>query len=228
MHITSDKPHAGAFPVYYLPWSINQMFRMKLKPSPKHPKKNESWFFGLAGGDTIVPNIFVTAAVQGCSVFVRGDPESPLVYHVNASGKNPPSGATLATANDAEFLEAARFKHRAMKQWTALAQGEHPKEGPKVGGVRRAPAQSFTGSAQLRDYMPQMKPTALQGLQQAYEEEYPTADLVEVSQFGTVFGFRADRDWAFYRQTRTTVSSRTSGEWTDEFRDPVCIKFWPS
>lgn len=228
MHITSNPPHKDAFPVYYLPWAQDHMFRMKLKPSPHHAKTTEVWGWGMFGGATITPNVFVTAAVQGCSVFVRGDPESPLVYHVNASGKNPPSGATLAAATDAPFLEAARFKARSMARLTRRAQQQFPKEGPKVGGIRQPPARSNAGAAHLTDYMPGMMPTALDQLKQDYEDEIPEADLVEVQQFGTIFGFRANRDWAFYRQTRTTVSSRTAGKWRDEFRDPVCLKFWPS
>jgi hypothetical protein len=229
MHITSHSPHSGAFPVYFLPWDTDEMYRMKLKPSPHHAKRTERWFLGMLGGDTIVPNIFVTAAVQGCSVFVRGDPESPVVYHVNASGSNPVSGATLASADSRQFLEAAQHKATVMTQRTALAQQERPKEGPKLPtGMRGAPGRSLSGEAHLTDYMPGMLPAFQDRSKQNYARilNVPATD-VEVQQFGTIFGFRQDRDWVFYRQTRTALSYRRNGVWTDEFRDPVCLKFWP-
>ncbi len=163
-------------------------------------------------------------------MFVRGDPESPVVYHVNASSSNPLSGATLRSADDMQFLEAAQHKATRMTQWTALAQLERPKEGPKLlTGQRGAPARSFSGQTHLTDYMPGMLPAFLSRHQQNYAHllGIPATD-VEVQQFGTVFGFRAERDWVFYYQTRTALSYRRDGVWHDEFRDPVCLKFWPT
>ncbi|MFY0578964.1 hypothetical protein ACN28S_36045 [Cystobacter fuscus] len=64
------------FPCFWLPWGGNQTYKVTLVD--KRPFK--------VGGE---PKIFLTAAVDGCSVFVEGTEEEPTVYHANAMGQNP-------------------------------------------------------------------------------------------------------------------------------------------
>jgi hypothetical protein len=215
MHITTHRQNANALPVYYLPWAGDQMFRMKLKPSPNHAKRTDTWFFGLLGGDVITPNIFVTAAVQGCSVFVEGDPASPVVYHVNAGGTNPTGGATN-TSDNRMFVQTVQFKADYMTSRMQMASQRYPKT-----TSTHAP-----DSAHLMDYMPGMAPNNLTWLTDKYKRKL-NSDDVTVLQFGTIFGLREQNTWVFYRQTRTLLDYKVGDHWKTEFRDPVCLRFWP-
>jgi hypothetical protein len=215
MKITADRPNPDALPVYYLPWNIDQMFRIKLKPSPHHAQKTPTWFYGAFGGETIVPNVFITAAVQGCSVFVEGDPTCPVVYHVNAASASQPGG-TLDTNDQMLFLATAQHKRQHMTTRMQTAQREFPKTN----------SPHAVGAAHLMDYMPDRAPDDIAALTARYAHELAT-DNLEVSQFGTIFGMRENDAWVFYRQTRTLVDYRLATGWITEFRNPVCQRFWP-
>jgi hypothetical protein len=215
MHITSDRPHANAIPVYFLPWEADRMFRMKLKPSPHHAQKTETWFFGLLGGGAITPNVFVTAAVQGCSVFVEGDPASPVVYHVNAVSTDP-AGGSLDTTDHWTYLKTAKFKADYMTSRMQLGSKKYPKT-----MSAHAP-----GAVHLMDYMPAAAPANNAWLTDHYKEELRT-ETATVYQFGTIFGIRESKTWVFYRQTRTMVDYQAGGRWVTEFRNPMCLRFWP-
>jgi hypothetical protein len=224
MRVTYQKS-GTAFPVYYLPWATNSMFRIKLKPSPNHPTQT-----GIIFKDTVEPDVFITAALQGCSIIVSGDPQQPVVYHLNAQGINGPHGETLGSATDIEILAAANAKRLHMLGRYNLARTDQPKEGRSAFGMR--PPQTFTSTAShLTDYMPDN----LGSLQTALAVRYLQGAAGQVEQYGTVFGIRkADGNWRFYRQTRTRVCRfgppiPNTLEYADTttWENPVCVKFWP-
>ncbi len=66
-----NKVRADLVPLYFLPWASLNIVSMKI---PRAISDD-------------APKIFFTAALSGCSVFVRGDPHSPVVYHAGVDGK---------------------------------------------------------------------------------------------------------------------------------------------
>ena len=223
MRVTFQRT-ATAFPVYYLPWAPDSMFRIKLKPSPNHPTQT-----GIIFKDTVEPEVFITAALQGCSIIVSGDQQQPVVYHLNAQSTQGPLGEDVGTANnDQDFGISATAKRQHMLARYNMARTERPKEGPQAFGVH--PLQTYNSqAAHLTDYMHGMRPSNQQPLQQ----RYLGAAQGLVGQFGTVFGIRSGGNWKFYRQTRTRVyrygPPNGMGGFADtaSWEDPVCVRFWP-
>ena len=212
-----------AFPVYYLPWKLNGGYRMKLKPSRKHPTQDK--------GKSIEPAVFITAALQGCSIIVSGEREEPVVYHLNANSAKGPRGETVYTDSDHEFEVAAQAKRDLMLERYNQARTAKPKEGQRFDGAR--PGQTFpSAGAHLSEYMPDMKPSAFNALGAKFSHGTLSAS---VGQLGTVFGIRSDDGkWDFYRQTRTRVFipgawDAKAGKFDDKifWLDPVCARFWP-
>jgi hypothetical protein len=219
MRIQYNRPGPSAVPAYYLPWKPDEMMRMKLKPSPHHAKQE--------GGLTLDPDLFVTAALQGCTVVVTGEPAQPVVYHLNAKSVRGPGGETLG-GDDAEFDIAAQAKVTHMRGKFATGQTSFPKEGPKVGGVHQPLVAPTTRGVNVTDYMKGVKPGLNTVLRDFYRRRFG-ATYVNVAQFGTVFGIRNGGAWKFYRQTRTRVIYRAIGATVDAkvWVDPVCVRFWP-
>ena len=114
MRITYQ-PAADAVPCYYLPWKLNHLMRMKLKPSPKHPARDP-------GQQILQPELFVTAALQGCSVLVSGTPDQPVVAHVNAQRIIGPNGELFGGAHGAHAV-ALLVKEQHMKDLHARKRG---------------------------------------------------------------------------------------------------------
>jgi hypothetical protein len=84
----------GYLPSYWLPWGTDRSIRTTLRPRSqttamglvKYDVLDELYpqspsFPGIDSND---PPIFVTSAVNGCSVVVEGSREQPTVYHANA------------------------------------------------------------------------------------------------------------------------------------------------
>jgi hypothetical protein len=225
------QPAADAVPCYYLPWKLNQLMRMKLKPSPNHPARG-------AGQQVLQPELFVTAALQGCSVLVSGTADQPVVAHANAQRIVGPNGEAFGGPGGAHAV-ALRVKEQHMKDLHARTRAAVPKEGLKVGGQYQDPvAQGFqVGGAHAKDYMSAVDPVFASRLAKMYWSRFrakakPYRDgkmQISVEQYGTVFGVRNAGDWKFYRQSRTRVTykSQATDQHVSEWVDPVCTRFWP-
>jgi hypothetical protein len=222
MRISYRRASSSSIPVYYLPWQENHMMRMKLYPSRKHPTKEGPFYWRT----TVEPDIFVTAAVQGCSVFVSGEPEQPVVYHINAASVVGPQGETLAADNDTDYRAAAQAKAAHMTGLHQAAMAQFPKEGAKLpaGGRAALTNRARTAAAHLEDYLPDRLPSREPALVRLAPQG---AQRLEVTQFGTIFGRRKDGTWRFYRQTRNRIDYQEQGQWISRWVNPVCVRFWP-
>jgi hypothetical protein len=221
MRITNDRPGPSAAPVYYLPWKSNTMMRIKLKPSRKHARQES--------GATLDPGLFVTAALQGCTVIVTGDRQEPVVYHLNAGAQKGPNQETLGAAQAPQWLSAAQAKVDNMRALFNAAQSQKPKEGPRaVGGGHQPLLNPLSAEVDLMDYVYGMAPGPAAVLAKRYKLRFG-AKSVSVAMCGTVFGIRNAEGWVFYRQTRTRVGYPLHGTdtWIYVWVDPVCTKFWP-
>lgn len=70
------RPRNGCVPVCFLPWGANTITQMTI---PEVPGSQTSW------DEYEYPNFFFTAALSGCSIFVKGSQEHPTVYHAGLS-----------------------------------------------------------------------------------------------------------------------------------------------
>ena len=234
MQIGRNPFSATSFPVYYLPYAPNRTTRMKLKPSRKHARVD-------SGSRVMDPDVFVTAALQGCSIFVDGTPDAPVVYHLNAAGFG---GEMSDGQTEREALQLVQRKEAEMRRRHQLAQTLFPKEGPASSG--HAPAVgSRHAEASMSDYIPQtLTPSRRQELVRSHTRNWRTlwgwlgGWNARVSQVGTVFGVRTSGEWAFYRQTRVRVSYDVAVPNEAPYGPPVveretfwagvtCVQFWP-
>ena len=227
MRITYNRASNDSIPAYYLPWKKDHVMRMKLKPSRKHGAQEH--------GATLEPNLFVTAALQGCTVAICGSPTEPVVYHMNASSVVGPNNEAFGRS-DQEFDIAAQAKIGHMQTLFQDAKTQFPKEGKRVGTIRVPLLMSTTASAKVTDYMLAGGKSGLNLiLRDFYVRRFNPAltrtnqPKLSVMQFGTVFGVRASGEWKFYRQTRTRVEycPRGSENWIKTWVDPVCVRYWP-
>jgi hypothetical protein len=224
MHITKASSAPDAIPTYYLPWKPDRLYRMTLKPSKNDPHGPRD------------PDLFVTAALQGCSVFVIGSETDPVVYHANAASVKGPQGESFNQLNaDSDIAMGAKVQ--TMAQRFGYATTNYPKDPHVPLNSNAQPVTVIQKSATIQDYMHasafyRQVPALKQFYVRRYQPSVRSSDnepKLQVQQFGTVFGVRRAGLWKFYRQTRTYVQYLRPGEteWRHEWTDPVCIRFWP-
>jgi hypothetical protein len=215
--------------VYFLPWSIGSIYRIRPK-------------FGDTPG--LNENLFFTPNLDGCMVTVEGTQQNPTIYHANA--KNP-------TLNR---FEKALLKDVAQKRKEGNV-GEHD-EGKvenmiKIGKMK-ADQVVFSKILPKKPSPPVLNPPAkahfdLLEYDLGSKEEYSTTKLeikgmrpleglptksIDVH-CGAVFGVRKDGAWTFYKQSYRLVTSTT---WKGDTGQPMSVEactysvakidqFWP-
>jgi hypothetical protein len=169
----------GAFgeaqPAYFLPWDESGAI-VKLRISAK-------------GTNNPDPDVFFTAAINGCSVFVQGTASSPTVYHAGGN------------TGRSDHNDAARFWRHALinhVKTSRTAQGRGKVQG-EVNKTEYVKTPGTVGNATT--------PTADQ-----YERELKARldkkgsfTVTMVNPWGCVFGVRTGTDWEFYLQENGTV-----------------------
>ncbi|HET7232070.1 MAG TPA: hypothetical protein VFJ16_18835 [Longimicrobium sp.] len=234
MQITNVPASATSFPVYYLPWGLDATTRIKLKPSPNHPTRD-------ARGRIIDPDVFVTPAVQGCSIFIDGTAEEPVVYHINATSTG---GEVLNAPTRAQALQRAQAKIDDMRDRHATAQRRHPKD-PRPRTPSLAPPR-YQAEAHMTQYMGEFLTPAGRAELNRRHDTRSVWNLwgllgggnTQTLQAGSIFGIRREGKWSFYRQTRTRVTSDVFEPNEAPYGPPVlrresrwvatqCVQFWP-
>lgn len=66
-------------PMWYLPWMSGKLVRMTIPAKQNLNDRDANW-------DDRDPDLFFTAAINGCSVFVSGTQQNPTVYHGGVTG----------------------------------------------------------------------------------------------------------------------------------------------
>jgi hypothetical protein len=111
----------GGTPLYYLPWGPNQAYRMTLTPPE---------------GATEDPDFFLTAEVNGCSIFIDGPPTAPTVYHLNARDE----AGSLADHNMRDgakgLKKTVKKKISKMEKTFKKARKKHPAMGGNADAAR--------------------------------------------------------------------------------------------
>jgi hypothetical protein len=180
----------GWVPSYFLPWKVQAMVWMTI------PRR------GTVHGHPD-PDIFFTAAINGCSVFFQGTAQNPTIYHC---GGDPDYRPNPKMKNVDGIMKPVRDPSEAAAFWRALVQahGDMTKgvvsgEVNKMQYVMDAPTAdaSQKRTAESDAYFKWLKKNNL-----ANKDDFR---FVEVRPWGCVFGVRTGDDWQFYLQENATV-----------------------
>ena len=180
----------GEVPVYFLPWdSDGASIRMTI------PAK------GTRGQGEPDPDIFFTAAINGCSIFFQGDRLSPTIYHC---------GGTTGFAKT-QIDETVAF-------WEGVM-GVFQQQGVALGAVANGsvnkkhyvtdPATHYTEHNAIAnidiDYFTTVRAKKYKA---ELERKYALGKLtvMESNPWACVLGRRNDQgEWTFYMQENTTI-----------------------
>jgi hypothetical protein len=165
----------GWAPVYFLPWdSSGAVVRLRI------PAK------GTTDPD---PDIFLTAAINGCSVFVQGDADSPTLYH--AGGDTGQSDHNQA----ARFWREALGKH-IRNSATARGRGTVASEVNKTEYVKTPGTVGNSTTPRAQEYESWLKSKL---------DKTGRFTVTMVNPWGCVMGIRKGTTWSFYLQENATV-----------------------
>lgn len=165
----------GWAPVYFLPWdSAGAVVRLRI------PRKGES---------DPDPDIFLTAAINGCSVFVQGDADAPTVYHAG--------GYT----GESDHNQAARFWREALASHLrssarARARGAVGGEVNKTQYVTTPGTVGNSTTPRAQQYETWLKQKL---------DKTGRFTITMVNPWGCVMGIRTGTTWSFYLQENATV-----------------------
>lgn len=173
----------GWVPVYWLPWNTaGAAIRLTI---PARVPGNAS------------PDIFFTAAINGCSVFFQGTAQNPTIYHCGGDtgqGVDSNAGAQFWQEVVAEFVayDATRGKNKG----ALAAQEVNKTQYIKTPGVGDGPLKPGEGKSTVNA--------------QAYKSWLENADknvlrIESVNPWACVMGVRRGNDWTFYLQENATV-----------------------
>ena len=174
-----DSAHeSDSVAIHFLPWKTAGLTQMRIPElSSKAVESSRN------------PSVFFTASISGCSVFVRGDPAYPEVYHGGIDNTLNESGAALW--------------RRCLGVLTkrVLPSGKYE--------VNKA---DYTKNEKFMRTMGALSRTALgNDLFKWLSKQHGTGQtgsefiIKEVNPWGCVFGLRYGRLWSFYLQENATV-----------------------
>ncbi len=197
------------FPVYWLPWEVNQTYRITLKPSTKHPVS------GL-DGKVADPHVFVTAALSGCLVQADGDPWHPTVYHSNAQTLPVPPAPSPKEAKAWTMMKKAV----AMEERIAASTTLYPKAGRHY-EPRSATAFQYTPFVAFdTDFEKAEKKAA--------EDVGADPKSTTLMAMGSVFGIKNSGGlWSFYYQSLSKLFYSKDSVPFKQWIVNACARFWP-
>jgi len=169
-----DKIPPCHIPVWFLPWNSHHLIDLSIPASQ-----------GMEDDDPDDPKLFFTAAINGCSVFVRGDPRSPTVYHAGISQGQTPYGNNPSDFwRDLLSASLASSPVQTGKTWEI-----NNKDYINQTGV--------SGGAQTRNAT----------VYENWLKSLPKGEFTisHVIPWGCVFGIRYGSLWSFYLQENATV-----------------------
>jgi hypothetical protein len=158
----------SAVEAYFLPWYDQKIISLTIPPMPTY------------GGGT---RYFFTAAINGCSVFIKGSQQSPTIFHAG--------GKTVKPGSDPK--DGAEFWRKMMKTRTET------KTGKLMGEVNK--------TMYVTDRKDKFLGTANSRLFEQWLKQNPNGFRIEdVDPHGCVFGRREGGLWTFYLQENVTIT----------------------
>lgn len=174
--VKNDPVH-DLLPIWFLPWASDKIVQMQIPERPRHHERDD---------DPASPDIFFTAAINGCSVFVKGGSRSPVVAHAGTETGTPYGG------------DSAGF-------WRALFAVSEM----QYGGT----SSRFTGEVNNTMYVndtgisKELHTVNVENYKRWLDARVPDGTTIEeVKPYGCVFGIRYGRLWSFYLQENAVVT----------------------
>jgi hypothetical protein len=160
------------FPAYFLPWDASgAMVRLTIPAKGTHD---------------VDPDIFFTAAINGCSIFFQGTPERPTIYHCGGdTGKGNDHAAAAKFWRD--LVDAN--KHAGKGTVNAEVNKTHYIKEPGVAG------QTTQRALEYENWLKSKNTSKL--------------TVTFVNPWGCVFGIRRGERWTFYLQENATIVYNT-------------------
>lgn len=159
---------ATAVEAYFLPWYDQKIISLTIPTMPTY-----------GGG----PRYFFTAAINGCSVFIKGTAQNPTIFHAG--------GKTVKPGKDPK--DGAKFWREMMKTRTET------KTGKLMGEVNK--------TMYVTDRKDKLLGTANSRLFEQWLKQNPNGFRIEdVSPHGCVFGRRESGLWTFFLQENVTIT----------------------
>ena len=171
-------PNPNWVPAYFLPWAPQAMIHMTI------PRK------GSRNVNDPDPDIFFTAAINGCSVFIQGSPANPTIYHC---GGDPDYATNVRTPT-----EAATF-------WRNLVL-QHGSPGALHGEVNKT---HYVTDVTTTNADEKSTVTSRRYEEWLKSELDKTIRVKSVKPWGCVFGIRTGMNWKFHLQENVTTSYAT-------------------
>jgi hypothetical protein len=213
--LTTAASRVGRAPIWWLPWNgEGSLVKLKIEPSVASPMLN----LGAGVANEANPNLFFTAAINGCSIFAYGDLDGPTVYHAGLTGDVMANLGTSAERLGVETSEEA---------WGALL-NKVTFSGTQItpsGGARKQDTKANFSEVNRGDYVAERKGKGFYMARdfvsgdktkttkrardfQAWLEAHPPGAQLRaysLSPWGCVFGIRTGNAWEMWLQRNATV-----------------------
>lgn len=177
-------------PVFWLPYKQNSNYRMTLEPAVGQPQ----------------PNFFLTAAVDGCSVYVEGTRVKPTVHHVNAANtKHVPVDGTAPFGTTGDYAkDTLAFQAKDTHMTQQVDNSRKPKDVLNAVGGLQAGKYIKNDDYMIRDSVGLAQEQTLMSTNARTVVTNTAIDKTELMTQGTVFGIRdtGTGEWSFYFQRR--------------------------
>lgn len=233
---TPTAARATQVPIWWLPWQSHHMVKMKIATQP-------TLVLDSAGQVLPNPDVFFTAAVSGCSVFVRGDPSGPSVYHGGIDGK-------LVDSKTGKHIVRGIFNKKQFDRlggstpafWRQVLSGMdydttegHVSDMSKTAGANKFNRPNSPVSEINTTHYTSDKGTKTTINSRAFEkfltkQATSKGRRIDVVQpWGAVFGLRDGGTWTFYLQQNVTViyTKLTSNQMVSDCLVLACTQFFP-
>jgi hypothetical protein len=181
---------ANHVPVWFLPWLGGSAIRLTI-PS------------GAAGAHS---NIFFTAAINGCSIFIQGTPANPTIFHCGGgTGFSPiqlDEGAVFWQAVMDEFIasDLAENKNKGALHGTSVDKREYVSQ---PGHTAAVPHPHIAGAV---TYMKSTARADALKTELRKKHKFGRLGIEEVNPWGCVMGRRDGAgNWKFYLQENATI-----------------------
>ncbi len=186
----------GRFPTYWLPYdpSGGRSSMVKLKPSKKVDEET-------SGRD---PDLFITDALNGCTVTISGTPEEPIVYH------SPQQEEAIRTSVEGFHVDYAKRKSMANNNLLHWGNEDYGAYFPEV---------SYQGS----------NGGELLNIEEARfsKEKRANKNTLKMNEGATIFGFCRQGSWEFHCQEWIHLIYEW-GLWSySEKLARRCYRLWP-
>src|SRR5688572_13549258 len=157
---------AGAVPIYFLPWDEGgAMVQLTIPPQ---------------GTWTPDPNLFFTAAINGCSVFIQGTADQPTIYHCGGN-----------TGKGDDHAAAARFWRDMVAANKQGSKGDVTAEVNKTHYIKEVGKKTTDRAAEFEAWLKDNKKQRI--------------EISSVLPWGCVMGIRTNGKWAFYLQENASI-----------------------